>query len=155
MSVTIDDVTSAALVTTNLAAADAAGAVDELAALLEADGRIIDRAPFVAAVLAREEETGGTGMESGVAIPHAKSPAVARPSVAFGRSLRGIDFGAEDDTKADLIFLIAAPEGEDDLHVTLLSRLARRLVHEQFRTSLREAQTSEEVVGVIKKEVAL
>lgn len=155
MSATIDDVTSAALVSTDLAAADAAGAVDELAALLEADGRLSDRAGFVAAVLAREEETGGTGMESGIAIPHAKSPAVLWPSVAFGRSLGGIDFGAEDDTRADLIFLIAAPEGEDDLHVTLLSRLARRLVHEQFRTSLREAKTSEEVVAVIKKEVAV
>jgi fructose-specific phosphotransferase system IIA component len=155
MSVTIDDVTSAALVSTDLAAADAAGAVEELTALLEADGRVIDRAGFVEAVLAREEETGGTGMESGIAIPHAKSPAVVRPSVAFGRSVTGIDFGAEDDTKADLIFLIAAPEGEDDLHVTLLSRLARRLIHEQFRTLLREAETSEEVVAVIKKEVAL
>jgi fructose-specific phosphotransferase system IIA component len=155
MSVTIDDVTNAALVSTDLAASDAAGAVDELAALLEADGRVTDRAGFVAAVLAREEETGGTGMESGIAIPHGKSPAVVRPSVAFGRSVSGIDFGAEDDTKADLIFLIAAPEGQDDLHVTLLSRLARRLIHEQFRTALREAQTSEEVVAVIKKEVAL
>lgn len=155
MNITIDDVTSAALVTTDLAAGDAAGAVDELAALLEADGRLTERAGFVAAVLAREEETGGTGMESGIAIPHAKSPEVLRPSVAFGRSLDGIDFGAEDDTKADLIFLIAAPEGQDDLHVTLLSRLARRLVHEQFRTALREAKTSAEVVTVIKKEVTL
>ncbi len=155
MSITIDDVTSPALVSTKIAAGDAAGAVDELARLLEADGRVTDRAGFVAAVLAREEETGGTGMESGVAIPHAKSAAVARPSVAFGRSLDGIDFGAEDDTTADLIFLIAAPEGQDDLHVTLLSRLARRLVHEQFRTALRQAQTSEEVVAAIKKEVTL
>ena len=155
MTITIDDVTSAALMSTSLNASDAAGAVDELAALLETDGRINDRPRFVAAVMAREEETGGTGMESGIAIPHAKSPAVLRPSVAFGRSVGGVDFGAEDDTKADLIFLIAAPEGEDDLHVTLLSRLARRLIHERFRTALREAETPEEVVAVIKKEVAL
>ncbi|MGH2749029.1 MAG: PTS sugar transporter subunit IIA, partial [Actinomycetota bacterium] len=150
MTVTIDDVTSAALMSTDLAAIDAAGAVDELAALLEADGRVMDRAAYVDAVLAREQETGGTGMESGIAIPHAKSSGVARPSVAFGRSAAGVDFGAEDGTKSDLIFLIAAPEGEDDLHVTLLSRLARRLIHEQFRTALRNAETPEAVFAVIK-----
>ena len=109
MSITIDEVTNAALVTTNLAAADTAGAVEELARLLEADGRLTDRDAYVRAVLAREQETGGTGMESGIAIPHAKSGAVARASVAFGRSPAGVDFGAEDGTKADLIFLIAAP----------------------------------------------
>jgi PTS system fructose-specific IIA component len=155
LSITIDDVTGPELVTTKLAATDASGAVDELAALLEAGGRVTDRPTYVKAVLAREEETGGTGMESGIAIPHAKSPAVVRPSVAFGRSTAGIDFGAEDGTKADLIFLIAAPEGADDVHVTLLSRLARRLIHEGFRSSLREAETPEALVATIKQEVKL
>lgn len=155
MSITIDDVTGPSLVTTDLDATDTAGAIDELARLLEADGRVTDRATYVAAVLAREEETGGTGMESGIAIPHAKSPVVTRPSVAFGRSANGVDFGAEDGTPADLIFLIAAPEGADDVHVTLLSRLARRLIHEEFRTSLREAGSPEDVFATIKREVQL
>ena len=155
MSITIDDVTGPALVTTNLNATDTPGAIAELAALLEADGRVTDRDTYVKAVLAREEETGGTGMESGIAIPHAKSPAVVRPSVAFGRSGAGVDFGAEDGTKADLIFLIAAPEGADDVHVTLLSRLARRLIHESFRNSLREADSPEALVATIKREVQL
>lgn len=155
MSITIDDVTGPDLVSVDLAGADAAGAVEELTRLLEADGRVTDRAAFVKAVLAREEETGGTGMESGIAIPHAKSAAVTRPSVAFGRSITGVDFGAEDGVKADLVFLIAAPEGEDDVHVTLLSRLARRLVHESFRTALREAATPEAVIATIKEEVRL
>lgn len=155
MSITIDDVIGARLATVDLAADDARAAIDELARLLEEDGRVTDRNAYVQAVVTREEETGGTGMESGIAIPHAKSPAVARPSVAFGRSRNGIDFGAEDGTKADLIFLIAAPEGADDLHVTLLSRLARRLIHASFRDALRAAQTSSEVVETIKKEVQL
>ena len=105
--------------------------------------------------MAREQETGGTGMESGIAIPHAKSPAVVRPSVAFGRSEAGVDFGAEDGSSADLIFLIAAPEGADDLHVRVLSRLARRLIHEEFRTALRDAGSPEAVYDVIRKEVQL
>ena len=155
MSITIDDVTGPELVSIELSATTAREAVDELAGLLEAAGRVTDRAAFVEAVMAREEETGGTGMESGIAIPHGKSPAVERASVAFGRSSTGIDFGAEDGTGADLIFLIAAPEGEDDLHVTLLSRLARKLIHQQFRTSLREADSADAVFATIKQEVEL
>jgi fructose-specific phosphotransferase system IIA component len=155
LTITIDEVTGPELVTIDLAATDAPEAIAELASLLEADGRVTDRETYVKAVLAREVETGGTGMESGIAIPHAKSPAVVRPSVAFGRSGTGIDFGAEDGTKADLIFLIAAPEGADDVHVTLLSRLARRLIHESFRSALRAADSPEAIVASIRTEVQL
>jgi fructose PTS system EIIA component len=155
MSISIEDVTGPELVSTDLAATTAREAVDELAGLLEQVGRVTDRAAYVDVVMAREEETGGTGMESGIAIPHGKSPAVTKASVAFGRSITGVDFGAEDGTQADLIFLIAAPEGQDDLHVTLLSRLARKLIHEKFRTALREADSADAVFATIKQEVEL
>lgn len=155
MRITIEDVTGPELVSTDLTATTAREAVDELAGLLEQAGRLTDRASFVEVVMAREEETGGTGMESGIAIPHGKSADVERASFAFGRSADGVDFGAEDGTAADLIFLIAAPEGEDDLHVTLLSRLARKLIHQQFRTALREADSAEAVFTTIKQEVEL
>lgn len=152
---TIEDLTNPSLVSVNLAAIERRAAIEELAKLLEADGRVTDVPTYVDAVWAREQETGGTGMESGIAIPHAKSPAVARPSVAFGRSEAGVDFGAEDGSTADLIFLIAAPEGADDLHVRVLSRLARRLIHEEFRTALRQAGSPDAVCDIIRKEVEL
>jgi fructose-specific phosphotransferase system IIA component len=152
---TIEDLTNPSLMSVNLSATERRAAIEELAKLLEADGRVTDVATYVDAVWAREEETGGTGMESGIAIPHAKSPAVLTPSVAFGRSEAGVEFGAEDGSKADLIFLIAAPEGADDLHVRVLSRLARRLIHEQFRTSLREAESPEAVYDIVRREVEL
>ncbi len=152
---TIEELTSPSLVSVSLAATERRATIEELAKLLEADGRVSDVSAYVDAVWARERETGGTGMESGIAIPHAKSPAVVRPSVAFGRSEAGVDFGAEDGSSADLIFLIAAPEGADDLHVRVLSRLARRLIHEEFRTALREAGSPEAVYDVIRKEVQL
>jgi fructose-specific phosphotransferase system IIA component len=155
VSPSISDLITPALVTVDLAATDRRGAIDELARLLESDGRVTDRATYVDAVWAREEETGGTGMESGVAIPHAKTPAVATAATAFGRSRSGVDFGAEDDTPSDLIFLIAAPEGADDLHVRVLSRIARKLIHESFRTSLRDAATPQDVVDIIQREVEL
>jgi fructose-specific phosphotransferase system IIA component len=152
---TIADLIDTQLVTTELSATDRAGAITELARLLQADGRVVDLDAYVGAVLAREDETGGTGMESGIAIPHAKSAGVTRASVAFGRSATGIDFGTDDDTGADLVFLIAAPEGADDLHVRVLSRLARRLIHESFRTALREAASPQAVVDIIHQEVEL
>lgn len=155
MSITIEELTGPSLMTVDLAATERRAAIEELARLLAADGRVTDVETYVDAVWAREEETGGTGMESGIAIPHGKSPAVARASVAFGRSAEGVDFGAEDGSPADLIFLIAAPEGADDLHVRVLSRLARRLIHEEFRSALREADSPEAVFDIVRKEVEL
>jgi len=154
MNLTIDDITSEALVTLDLDSTDRWAAIDELADLLQADGRVTDKDAFVRAVRQREE-TGGTGMEMGIAIPHGKSAGVAKPSVAFGRSPTGVDFGAGDDTPADLVFLIAAPEGESDLHITLLSRLARKLVHDEFRDALRSAATPADVIHIIREEVTL
>lgn len=151
MSITIDDITSTNLVTLDLEVADQWAAIDALADLLDRDGRLSDREAYAEAVYAREKETGGTAMEMGIAIPHAKSPGVSQPGVAFGRTKSPLDYG---DEKADLIFLIAAPEGEHNLHVTVLQQLARRLVHESFRTSLREASTPEEVVELMREQIS-
>ena len=152
MSPTIDDSTNPDLNALDLEVTDRWEAIDALADLLDADGRITDQGAYVAAVRAREEETGGTAMEMGIAIPHAKSSGVSSAGVAFARTRQPIQFG---DEKADLIFLIAAPEGEHNLHVTVLSQLARRLVHERFRGALRSAQTPEEVVDLMRQEVKL
>jgi fructose PTS system EIIA component len=151
MSITIDDITSTNLVALDLEVADQWAAIDALADLLDKDGRLSDRDAYAAAVYAREKETGGTAMEMGIAIPHAKSAGVSQAGVAFGRTSTPLDYG---DEKADLIFLIAAPEGEHNLHVTVLQQLARRLVHESFRTSLREASTPEEVVELMREQIS-
>ena len=151
MSITIDDITSTNLVTLDLEVADQWAAIDALADLLDRDGRLSDRDAYAEAVYAREKETGGTAMEMGIAIPHAKSAGVSQAGVAFGRAHSPLDYG---DEKADLIFLIAAPEGEHNLHVTVLQQLARRLVHESFRTSLRQASTPDEVVELMREQIS-
>lgn len=151
MSITIDDITSTNLVVLNLQAADQWAVIDALVELLDKDGRLSDRDAYAEAVYAREKETGGTAMEMGIAIPHAKSAGVSQAGVAFGRTSTPLDYG---DEKADLIFLIAAPEGEHNLHVKVLQQLARRLVHESFRTSLREASTPEEVVELMREQIS-
>lgn len=152
MSPSIDDITSSNLVTLDLEVNDRWEAIEALADLLDRDGRLNDRGAYVEAVKAREEETGGTAMEMGIAIPHAKSSGVERAGVAFGRIGSPVQFG---DEKADLVFLIAAPEGESDLHVKVLSQLARRLVHERFRTALRGAESPEQVVETMREEVSV
>ena len=152
MSPTIDDITNANLVALDLEVADRWAAIDALADLLNADGRLGDQSTYVEAVRKREEDTGGTAMEMGIAIPHAKSSGVTQAGVAFLRTREPIDFG---DEKADLIFLIAAPEGEHNIHVTVLSQLARRLVHGRFRGALRSGATPEEVVDLMRQEVKL
>lgn len=154
MSLSIDDITSPELVTLDLTRSDRWAAIDQLAGLLDATGRLTDKDAYVQTVREREE-SGPTGMEMGIAIPHGKSPGVARASVAFGRAEGGVDFKAPDGTPADLVFLIAAPEGEGDLHVTLLSRLARKLVHDDFRNALRTAESPEAVISIIREEVQL
>lgn len=153
MDLSIDDLMNTRLVELNLSAADRDAAIDEMTSLLEADGRLEDRAAF-AEVVRRREQEGPTGMEMGVAIPHGKSPAVRQPGVVFARSDRGVDFGAED-APSRLLFLIAAPEGTEDLHVTLLSRLARRLVHDDFRDALATAATPDDALAIIREQVTL
>jgi len=152
MSTTLDNLVTSDLVVLDLAAADRTAVIEAMADRLDAAGRLTDRSGFVAAVLAREAETGGTGMESGIAIPHAKHAGVTEPSVVLARVPDGVDFGASD-APADLVFLIAAPAGADDVHITVLSKLARRLVHDSFRTALRDAPTVEAIVTILKGEI--
>jgi PTS system fructose-specific IIA component len=155
VDLSIDDVITTDLVILDLDASERDDAIDQMAGRLEATGRVTDRGAYVRAVREREEEGGGTGMEMGVAIPHAKSPAVDRASVVFARSDRGVDFGGDSEQPSTLLFLIAAPAGSEDVHVTLLAKLARRLIHESFRQRLSNADAPDEVLRILREEVSL
>jgi PTS system fructose-specific IIA component len=112
---------------------------------------VTDLDSFLGDVKAREAQM-PTGIEGGIGIPHCRSEHVTIPSVAFGRSGAGIDYGSEDGP-ADLIFLIAAPAGGDAAHMQILAALARRLVHASFRDALREAKDPQTVVDIFDREV--
>jgi PTS system fructose-specific IIA component len=139
------------LVDLDLQAADRAEATARLAGLLVKAGRVTDLDGFLADVSAREAQM-PTGIEGGIGIPHARSKYVTEPTLGFGRSLAGVDYGAEDGP-AHLIFLIAAPEGAGGDHMTILASLARRLVHQSFRDSLLGAAEPQAVVDLVDKEV--
>jgi len=120
---------------------------------LVAAGRVTDREVFLADVRAREAVM-PTGIEGGIGIPHARSAAVTAPTVAFGRSADGIDYGAADGP-ATLVFLIAAPDGGDADHLKVLAALSRRLIHESFREALHQAEDLDQVVALFNREVVV
>ena len=126
--------------------------IARLAALVADAGRADDGATLLQAALAREAQS-ATGLPGGIAIPHCRSAAVRRPSIAFARLRPPADFGANDGP-ADLVFLIAAPEAAGAEHMKLLSGLARALVRPEFVTSLREAPTAADVVALVEGVVA-
>ncbi|MDD7966607.1 PTS sugar transporter subunit IIA [Actinomycetospora lemnae] len=149
--------TSTALITADLVdldlpAGDRAAVVRSLAERLVAAGRVTDLDQFLADIEAREAQM-PTGLEGGIGIPHCRSAAVTAPTLGFGRSAAGVDFGAEDGP-ADLVFLIAAPAGGGDAHMTVLAALARRLVRSSFKDTLRSATDAAEAADFIAKEVS-
>lgn len=143
---------TADLVDLDLPSADSATAVRSLAERLVTAGRVTDIELFLADIEAREAQM-ATGLEGGIGIPHCRSASVTSPTLAFGRSATGVDFGAEDGP-ATLVFMIAAPSGGDTDHMTVLAALARRLVRKAFTDELRNATDTAAVADYIQKEVA-
>ncbi|MFM6974407.1 MAG: PTS sugar transporter subunit IIA [Agromyces sp.] len=143
--------TDPSIVVVGLEAPTKDDAIRQLAEKLLAAGRVTDLDGFLVDVRAREAQM-ATGLPGGIGIPHARSLHVTTPSVAVGTSVNGVDFGAHDGP-AHRIFLIAAPDGADDSHLTILASLARKLVHESFRQSLRDAGSEAAIAEIIVKEV--
>jgi len=137
----------------DLTGADRHEATRLLGERLVASGRCTDLDTFIADVRKREE-TMATGLPGGIGIPHARSTAITEPSLVFGRSADGIDWGAKDGP-ANLIFLIAAPEGGGDAHMQMLPKLARALMKKDFKAALAAATTEAEVVRIVSAEVEL
>ncbi|VVJ18875.1 PTS system [Amycolatopsis camponoti] len=149
---TTPDLITADLVDLELDATDKRSVVRSLAERLVSAGRVTDLDLFLKDVAAREEQM-ATGLEGGIGIPHCRSAAVTAPTLAFGRSRAGVDFGAPDGP-ATLIFLIAAPEGGGSDHLKVLAALARRLVRAEFKQHLLDATDADAVADYIRQEVS-
>lgn len=143
---------TADLVDLDLPSGDRSAVVRSLAERLVAAGRVTDLEQFLADIEAREAQM-PTGLEGGIGIPHCRSAAVTAPTLGFGRSATGVDFRAEDGP-ADLVFLIAAPEGGGDEHMTVLAALARRLMRRTFKDTLRSTTDAAQAADFIAKEVS-
>ncbi|MEV5528185.1 PTS fructose transporter subunit IIABC [Streptomyces prunicolor] len=144
----MSEMITADLVDLDLSADTKEAAARALAERMVAQGRVTDLEGFLADVAAREAQM-PTGLDGGIGIPHCRSEYVTEPSLAFGRSAEGVDFGAPDGP-ADLIFLIAAPAGADDAHLTILSALARQLMNAEFTSALRSVGDAESAAALIR-----
>jgi len=126
--------------------------IRHLAGKVAANGRATEVEGLFADAFARESKT-ATGVPGGIAIPHCRSTAVTEATLAMARLSQPVDFGAKDGP-ADLIFFIAAPEGADQDHLKLLSKLARSLIKKDFTGALRSAATQAEVVELVEGALA-
>lgn len=124
--------------------------LDQMVALMAKSGKINDVETYRKGVYAREEES-TTGIGEGIAIPHCKSDAVSKPGLAAMVLKDGVDFDALDGEKVHLIFLIAAPNTEDNVHLDVLSKLSVLLMDENFTNSLKSATSVGEFLAVIDK----
>lgn len=122
--------------------------IEELVDVLHKAGRLSDREIFKEAILQREAQS-TTGVGDGIAIPHAKTSAVKQPTIAFGKSINGVDYDSFDGQPAHLFFMIAVPDGENNTHLEALARLSSMLMKEEVRKQLIEATTQEEVLQII------
>ncbi|MFM9554228.1 fructose-specific PTS transporter subunit EIIC [Streptomyces caniscabiei] len=148
----MSEMITADLVDLDLSAETKEAAARALAERMVAKGRVTDLDGFLADVAAREAQM-PTGLDGGIGIPHCRSEHVTEPTLAFGRSAAGVDFGAPDGP-ADLIFLIAAPAGADDAHLTILSSLARQLMNTEFTDALRAADDAARAAALIRGDSA-
>ena len=123
-------------------------ALDQIVDLMVKSEKINDKEAYRKQVYAREEES-TTGIGEGIAIPHGKCDAVTKPGLAAMVVKDGVDFDSLDGEPVTLIFLIAAPNTEDNIHLDVLSKLSVLLMNEEFTESLRNAKTVEEFMNII------
>ena len=123
-------------------------ALDQMVDLMIQSGKINDREAYRQEVYRREEES-TTGIGEGIAIPHGKGPFVDRPGLAAMVVKNGVDFDSLDGEPVHLIFLIAAPNTEDNVHLDVLSKLSMLLMDETFAANLKNASTVEEFLKIV------
>lgn len=125
-------------------------ALDQIVALMAKSGKINDEEGYRKQVYAREEES-TTGIGEGIAIPHGKCDAVDKPGLAAMVVKDGVEFDSLDGEPVTLMFLIAAPNTEDNVHLDVLSKLSMMLMDEEFTSNLRNAKSAEEFLAIIDK----
>ena len=132
----------------NVAASSKKEALNQIINLINQTGNITNKEEYKEIVFKREEQ-GTTGIGEGIAIPHGKSSKVKKATLAAIVFPNGVDFKSLDNKKVNLMFLIAAPETKDNIHLEVLSRLSALLMDETFREKLRRAKSPKEFLNYI------
>ena len=146
----VRDLLSAESIMIGASVADKKAAIEQAVSLMTKRGNITNVEQYTAGVYAREEE-GTTGIGEGIAIPHCKCNGVSAPGLAAMTIPAGVDFDALDGAPVNLLFLIAAPDTKDNVHLDVLSRLSVLLMDPAFSDALKAAKTAEEFLSIIDK----
>lgn len=136
----------------NLKSETKADIINELVTLLDKAGKLNDKELYKEEILNREAQS-STGLEEGIAIPHAKTAAVKTPAIAIGISQQGIDYQSLDGKPTKLFFMIAAAEGANDTHIEVLSKLSTILLEDEVRENILNARTKDEIISILENEV--
>ena len=118
--------------------------------LMSHNGNIINKDEYLKLVIKREEE-GSTGIGEEIAIPHGKGDSISKPGIAAMVIPNGVDLESLDGKPIKLLFLIAAPDTKDNVHLDVLSRLSTLLMDEKFRKELIDAKSKEEFLNIINQ----
>lgn len=148
MKIKITDLLKPDIICLDLKATTKEEIIDKMVNLLDSGNRLNDKVTYKEAILKREAQS-STGLEEGIAIPHAKTNAVKTPSIAFGRVINGVDYDSMDEEPSHLFFMIAAPENSNDSHIETLSKLTTFFLDDTFRKNLLSAKTIEEVIEIV------
>ena len=140
-----------AAVETNVSAENKEALLEEMTHVMLRSAPDLDYAQ-VLSVLQERERLGSTGIGDGVAIPHGKIANIKRMYLAFGRSVKGVDFDSMDGKPAHLFFLLIAPEESISTHLKTLARISKLLKKKQVRTQLLEAENAEVIYKIICSE---
>ncbi len=149
----IEDLLTKDLMIMDLEANTKEAVIDEMINRLVENAIIDDVEVFKEGIMEREAQT-STGLGDGIAMPHSKNSVVNQSAVLFAKSKTGVDFEALDNEPVHLFFMIAAPEGENDLHLQVLASLARSLVDATFIADLKKAESPERILELFKQKEA-
>ena len=148
MDIKIADILDPACICLNMEAKDKVSALNQMVDLLALNGKVHDRATLATVILDRERLM-STGIGNGVALPHGKTNVVDRAMAALATLRTPIDFDALDDKPVSIILLLVGTEGNVGVHLRLLSRISRMVGSEQFRTSLLNTKSIENVMTLL------
>ena len=141
----IQDLLNKKVMLLDLQATTKEAAIDEMINSLVDNGVVTDFDVFKSGIMAREAQT-STGLGDGIAMPHSKNAAVKEATVLFAKSNKGVDYESFDGQPTDLFFMIAAPEGANDIHLAALAELSKYLMQDGFADRLRQVTSADEVI---------
>ena len=141
----IQDLLNKKVMLLDLQATTKEAAIDEMINSLVDNGVVTDFDVFKSGIMAREAQT-STGLGDGIAMPHSKNAAVKEATVLFAKSNKGVDYESFDGQPTDLFFMIAVPEGANDIHLAALAELSKYLMQDGFADRLRQVTSADEVI---------